>query len=146
MDSKRGLIELEIIDSLRVVSQYIQRYSKLLEKEFNLSSSQLRAMWAIKESSKLRVSDIAKALGIHLSTTSNMLDKIENKKLIKRKRDLNDTRSVYISLTPKGRVLLEKAPHPSNGNLANALREMTDNEVNHLTNHLTKLTSILESS
>jgi DNA-binding MarR family transcriptional regulator len=136
--------DTEIILSLRVISQYLQRYSKLLEKEFGLSASQLSAMWAIKESERLRVSDIAKSLSIHLSTTSNMLDKIEKKKLIKRVREGSDSRAVYIRLTSKGEKVLDNAPHPAQGKLASALATMGDREINSLTRNLGKLIHSLE--
>lgn len=146
MNSERETKEKEVMDSLRVISQYIQRYSKSLEKEFTLSASQLMAMWTIKESEKLRISDIAKALSIHLSTASNMLDKIENKKLIKRVREGKDMRAVYIRLTKKGENLLSKAPHPSQGNLAKALRATGDKQINSLNRNLGKLICSLEQS
>ncbi|MBT8113575.1 MAG: MarR family winged helix-turn-helix transcriptional regulator [Gammaproteobacteria bacterium] len=146
MSSERETKEKEVMDSLRVISQYIQRYSKSLEKEFTLSASQLMAMWTIKESEKLRISDIAKALSIHLSTASNMLDKIENKKLIKRVREGKDMRAVYIRLTKKGENLLSKAPHPSQGNLAKALRATGDKQINSLNRNLGKLICSLEQS
>lgn len=146
MNSEREVKETDIILSLRVISQYMLRYSKYLEKEYGLSSSQLSAMWAIKESEKLRVSDIAKALSIHLSTASNMLDKIEKKKFIKRVREGRDSRAVYIRLTRRGENLLLGAPHPTQGKLATALRTMTEREVNALTKNLSKLISSLEKA
>lgn len=146
VNSERELKEKEVMDSLRVISQYLQRYSKSLEKEFSLSASQLSALWAIKESQKLRVSDIAKALSIHLSTASNMLDKVENKKLIKRVREGKDLRAVYIRLTKRGDNVLSKAPHPSQGKLATALQDMGDREINSITKNLGKLIGSLEKS
>ena len=146
MEPKRELKEKEIILSLRVISQYLQRYSKSLEKEFGLSAAQLQALWAIKESQKLRVSDIAKALSIHLSTTSNMLDKIEHKKLIKRVREGKDMRVVYVRLTKRGENLLSKTPHPSQGKLTTALRVLGEREINSLSRNLGNLILSLQEN
>jgi DNA-binding MarR family transcriptional regulator len=146
MSSEREVKEKEVMDSLRAISQYIQRYSKSLEKDYSLSASQLLAMWTIKESHQLRVSDIASALSIHLSTASNMLDKIESKKLIKRVRgEGKDLRAVYIRLTKRGENVLAKTPHPSQGNLATALRTIGDKEINSLTRNLGKLIRSFEN-
>ena len=146
MMPKRELKEKEIILSLKVISQYLQRYSKSLEKEFDLSAAQLLALWSIKDAQKLRVSDIAKALSIHLSTASNMLDKIEHKKLIKRVREGKDMRVVYIRLTKRGENLLSKTPHPSQGKLAMALRIMGDREINSLSRNLGNLILSLQKN
>ena len=138
--------EKEVMLSLRVISQYIQRYSKTLQKNIGLSSSQLQTLWIVKDGQDVRVTDIAKGLSLHLSTTSNMLDTLEDKKLIKRVRESKDMRTVFIRLTKKGENILSKTPHPSEGKLAKALNAMTDKEINSLNYNHKKLIQALEKN
>ncbi len=144
MNLERKSREKEVMVSLRVISQYIQRYSKILQRDFGLSTSQLSALWIVKDSETVRVTDIAKELSLHLSTTSNMLDVLEERKLIKRVRESKDMRAVFIRLTKKGEIVLTKTPHPSDGKLAKALSAMSDKEINSLNYNYKKLIRVLQ--
>lgn len=57
---------------------------------------------------KLMVSDISKELEISAPAVSITLTKLEAQGLIKRSRDKDDRRKVYISLTPKGKSFIQK--------------------------------------
>ena len=57
---------------------------------------------------KLMVSDISKELEISSPVASITLTKLEAQGLIKRSRDKDDNRKVYISLTPKGKSFVQK--------------------------------------
>lgn len=91
-----------------------------------LSGSQLWAMWHISARPGLRVSEIADAMHIHHSTASNLLDKLEAKRLIRRERQLADSRVVCISLTAAGAALVKDIPGPLQGRLRRALQALPE--------------------
>jgi DNA-binding MarR family transcriptional regulator len=71
-----------------------------------------------------KVSELARSLSIHLSTASNMLDKLESKGYVRRERTPGDQRVVKVYLTAVGRKCLRRAPRPVEGVLPAAIHEM----------------------
>ena len=61
---------------------------------------------------------------IHISTASNLLDKLEERGLVRRERRDTDNRVVRLYLTDLGVKLAKDIPGPVQGRLRNALREI----------------------
>ncbi|MDH5326034.1 MAG: MarR family transcriptional regulator [Gammaproteobacteria bacterium] len=121
-----------IMKDFRVVVRTTQAHSRWIEKQCGVTGVQLWAMWELFAAPGQKVSDLSKALSIHQSTASNMLDKLEHRKLIRRDRSGPDQRVVQLFLTPKGSELLSQAPRPAQGAVLDALKRMTDGELKHL--------------
>jgi len=110
-----------VLQAMRVVFRSIQAHSRWVEKRCGVSAAQLWALWEIHVSPGLRVSELAKVLAIHQSTASNLLDKLEDKGLVRRERGGPDQRVVRLYLTEQGRDLVARAPRPAQGALIDAL-------------------------
>jgi MarR family transcriptional regulator, organic hydroperoxide resistance regulator len=65
----------------------------------------LRALW---EKEGVAQKELSRSVGLTESTTVAALKILEKKGLIKRKRDVKDTRRINVSLTSKGRSVEEK--------------------------------------
>jgi DNA-binding MarR family transcriptional regulator len=96
-------------------------------------------MWELNDAPGLKVSELSKALSIHQSTASNMLDKLEEKKLVRRERSGPDQRVVRLHLTDKGKDLITTAPKPAQGVLAEALGKLPDGDLRKLEHGLQTL-------
>jgi DNA-binding MarR family transcriptional regulator len=137
----------EILKDLRIIFRASQAHAKWVEKECGLSSAQLWMMWELFNSPGLKVSELANILSIHPSTCSNMLDKLQNKDLIKRDRNNpKDQRVVELNLTEEGIKLLATAPRPAQGVLADVLMRLPDESLSRLEKGLKELINILKSS
>ena len=128
-----------IIKKLRVVFRAVQAHSKIVQHQCGLSSAKLWMMWELFANPGLKVSELAKALTVHASTCSNMLDQLEDKDLVRRDRSKIDQRAVHLYLTEEGTKLLAKAPRPTQGTLSEALERLSDNHLLHLEDGLNKL-------
>lgn len=128
-----------ITKQLRVVFRAVQSHSKTVERQCGLSSAKLWMMWELFANPGLKVSELAKALTIHPSTCSNMLDQLEDRELVRRDRSRVDQRAVHLYLTEKGTNLLAKAPRPAQGTLSEALERLSDNHLLHLEEGLDQL-------
>jgi DNA-binding MarR family transcriptional regulator len=128
-----------IVQDLRIVVRTTQAHSRWIEKQCGVSGVQLWAMWQLFAEPGQKVSDLSKALSIHQSTASNMLDKLEDKQLIRRDRSGPDQRVVKLYLTSKGMELLSDAPRPAQGPVTDALNRMTDDELSKLQSGLQAL-------
>lgn len=128
-----------IVQDLRVIVKTTQAHSRWIEKQCGVSGVQLWAMWQLFSEPGQKVSDLSQALSIHQSTASNMLDKLEDKKLIRRDRSGPDQRVVQLFLTTKGTELLSRAPRPATGPVTEALSRMNDKELKKLQSGLQAL-------
>lgn len=100
-----------------------------IEGQHGLSGSQLWALWHVSARPGLRVSDLAVAMQVRHSTASNMLDKLEQRALIQRQRQTDDTRVVRLYLTQAGQDVIRDVPGPLQGRLRNALQTLPSLEL-----------------
>ena len=115
---------LNVIRNLRLAFRIIRDYSRWVERRCGISATQLWTLREIASRPGIRTSDLSRALALHQSTTSNLLDKLEARGLIRRRRGGSDQREVRITLTASGREILKSAPGPREGLLHNALSRM----------------------
>jgi len=111
---------MQFRELFRVSQQHFQR----IEARCGVSGAQLWALAELAQSPGLTVSALARLLSLRLSTTSNLLRKLEERKLILRQRTSADQRVVHIALTPAGERLLRRAPQPTQGVIQEALGRM----------------------
>lgn len=93
-----------------ILGQTFYFYSKCFEKTLKptqLTISQFVTLWALLFSQgRLTPTDIARALPIETHSVSAMLDRLEERKLVKRQRSRQDRRSVKVALTAQGEQLI----------------------------------------
>ena len=133
-----------IIKQLRLVVRASQKHSRWIETQSGVSGAQLWAMWELFSAPGMRVSDLSRCLSIHQSTCSNMLDKLQDKGLVKRERGGPDQRVVRIYLTRQGTDILAGAPRPAQGILTHALHKLSDESQQQLADTLCQLVSVLD--
>ncbi|WP_430733416.1 MarR family winged helix-turn-helix transcriptional regulator [Ectothiorhodospira lacustris] len=121
-----------VIRHLRVLFRSLQAHSRRISTDCGVSAAQLWALWEMHLEPGLNVSDLSQRLSIHASTASNMLDKLERKGLMERRRADKDQRVVSLYLTESGQTLLDNAPAPAQGALNRALRAMPAAELARL--------------
>lgn len=129
---KRVEQEKAITQQLRIVFRAIQAHSKRVEKACGLSGAKLWMLHEIGAIPGIKVSELATELSIHRSTCSNMLDKLEDKELVYRKRSKTDQRTVKLHLTDKGRAVLDLAPSPPQGKLSSTLAKLSQQQLTDL--------------
>ena len=133
-----------IMHNLRILMRAVQDYSRWVESQCGLSSPQLWALWELFATPGMKVSQLAAALYIHQSTASNMLDKLELKGLVERRRGGPDQRIVRLHLSEAGVALLAAAPRPAQGAINAALQQLPDGSLQCLSAGLGDLVGALQ--
>jgi len=113
--------EQGVIKKLRVIFGSAKKHSRAVETRCGVSGSQLWALIELRDRPGLKVSELANLMTIHLSTASNLLDKLQARELVRRERLDNDQRVVRLYLTATGKRVVAKAPHPARGVVPDAL-------------------------
>ncbi len=85
------------------------------------------------------MSQLGQALSIHVSTASNLLDKLARAGLVERLRTEEDRRVVRLRLTDMGRDIVARAPRPLTGLIVDALEKMPEESLVRLDAELARL-------
>lgn len=102
----------EVLIALRQIIRATDLYSRKLSKVAGLTAPQLLILQAIDSQGEMTMGDIANEVSVSQATVTTILDRLEKRELIERKRGERDKRRVYASLTYAGRDIMERAPTP----------------------------------
>ena len=135
---------LEALKKFRQIVSSAQQHFRKIEDQCGLSGAQLWALREIAGRPGQRVSDLAKAMSVHLSTASNLLDKLSKRKLVRRERNDRDQRIVRLFLSEEGLRIVANAPGPARGVLPEALNRLPDEALDRLNESLALLLDTIE--
>jgi DNA-binding MarR family transcriptional regulator len=95
---------------------------------------------------KLLPTELAALTRVKTQSMSQILKKLEEETIIKRTPSRNDKRKVYISLTSRGKKIVEKTRYERDEWLKNAIeKNLTDRERELLTKALPILNKLIQS-
>lgn len=137
---------LEALKKFRQIVSSAQQHFRSIEEQCGLSGAQLWMLREIAGQPGLRVSDLAKAMSLHLSTASNLLDKLAKRNLIRRERNDPDQRIVRLFLIEEGMRIVENAPQPARGVLPEALNRLPDEVLDSLNWNLKQVLDEIKGS
>ena len=95
--------------------------------DVDLTFTQLRALFVLGRQ-PLRVSDLAKSLGMSLASASALSDRLVRLDLVTRLPDPSDRRSVVLRLTGSGTRVLRRIDRAQTAEMTRAIRLMTPAE------------------
>jgi DNA-binding MarR family transcriptional regulator len=139
VSAANAALSMDVLLQFRELFRVSQQHFQRIESNCGVSGAQLWALAELKTTPGLTVSGLARALSIHLSTSSNLLDKLEAQGLVRRERNSADQRLVHVYLTTAGRQVLRKAPKPAAGVIPDALSRMPASALRTLKRDLDRL-------
>lgn len=92
--------------------------------DIDLTFTQLRALFVLGRD-PLRVSDVARALGMSLASASALSDRLVRQGLVTRRPDTTDRRSVLLQITPAGTRVLRRIDRAETSHMTRAIRLMS---------------------
>lgn len=134
--SSKSTKMLQVLKLFRMLVKSIRGHYQVVENRSGVSGAQLWALAHVAGNPGCKVGELASALAIHQSTASNLVGRLESLGLLARHRLRHDQRSVELTLTPKGRSALARAPRPLIGLLQQALLDLPEASLDTLHQHL----------
>jgi len=110
MTSNDQLPDIErVLDDYRRLVQMLSgaRPSEML-LESSVTMAQMKVLMLLSALSESRMSELASALHLSLSTVSGLVDRLVESGLVSRRTDANDRRQVIVSLTDDGVGFLDR--------------------------------------
>lgn len=136
----------QIVDGLRRVVRAIELYSQEVYKGFGLTGPQLWALKTLSRRGPLATTDLARALAVQPSTLSVLVNRLERRGLVARRRSREDRRFVELALTPKGAALAARAPEAAQGRLLHGLQGLSRLALRRIRTSVDQLVEMMEAS
>ncbi|OGP92683.1 MAG: hypothetical protein A2156_04755 [Deltaproteobacteria bacterium RBG_16_48_10] len=135
----------EIMQSLRRMIKSLQDYSQMVYSHFGITGPQLWALKTIYQMGSLPLGKLSEGMYLHPSTISGVVDRLEKKGYVARDRTEKDRRVVEVRLTPKGKMVVRRAPNPVQGKMIYGLRKLEKEKLNLICESIQELVRIMEA-
>jgi DNA-binding MarR family transcriptional regulator len=135
---------LAVVQLFRLIFRSAKKHFKWVQERTGVTGAQLWALAELQRRPGIRVTELARALAVHQSTASNLVEPLEKRGLLRRARAAHDQRVVELFLTDLGRRTLASAPRPLEGVLPDALNALGDDELHELRVRLERLAGSLK--
>ncbi|MFA5490557.1 MAG: MarR family transcriptional regulator [Candidimonas sp.] len=138
--------DLRILRALRRITRSIALHSRQLASYSNITAPQLVCLRAVVEHGSLTATAISREIHVSPSTVVGILDRLEDKGLVRRERGREDRRIVFITATQAGIDLAAATPSPLQKKLADALNDLPEIERATITMSLERIVNLIDST
>jgi len=135
---------LAVLEQFRLIFRSAKKHFQWVQEKTGVTGAQLWVLAELRRNPGMRVTELARAMAVHQTTASNLIERLVREKLIKRERSDADQRVVNLSLTAKGSEIVESAPQPLEGVLPDALRNLPIDDLLELQRRLDKLARLMK--
>lgn len=136
---------MDVLKQFRSIFNTVKQHFQQVETSCRISGAQLWALAVVVRQPGLRVSELARAMAVHQSTTSNLVERLVELKLVEKRRSEHDQRVVHLYPLPAGISLIGQAPQPVEGVLPEALTQLSEENLTRLHDILDNLLDILQA-
>ncbi len=134
----------KIVSLIRKYVRLRALHTKELAKTYNVSVPQLLCLQCLYENGKMSMSGIAENIMANVSTVTGIVDRLEKKGFLRRRRASRDRRVVNIALTEKGRSLAQDSPPAVHHKIAHAIRMLSESERQEIYQALDRLSHLID--
>ena len=135
----------EVLVALRQIIRAIDLHSRQLSKASGLTGPQLLLMQSISEHGDITMRKLAQATNMSQATATTIIDRLEQKSLVRRERSQTDKRKVHAVLTEDGIEKLKTAPRPLQESFIQRFQSLEEWEQNLLLSSLQRISSMMNA-
>jgi DNA-binding MarR family transcriptional regulator len=138
-------ISNDVLIAIRRIIQSVDLHSRYLVRHFGLTGPQLIILQEISNRKEVSISEIAKAVSLGQPTVTGILERLENRGLIVRRRSNTDKRKVLISITETCQELMQKAPPPMQEHFIDSFNCLQDWEQSMILSSLQRIVCLMDA-
>ncbi|MDT7861252.1 MAG: MarR family transcriptional regulator [Saccharolobus sp.] len=131
----------EVWDLIVGLTRKVNKEADKALEQIGLSYFEFKVMCALDEEGKVPMSRVAEKYMLTKAGLTSIIDRLEEKNLVKRVRSEEDRRVIYVELTDKGREKLAESRKVFQEVLANFMRKISEDEIKELERIFNKLSS-----
>jgi len=145
MQSPTPDLVLPVVASLRKILRGIAIHSKQLVKQHQLTNPQLIVLRELGSAPVQNLSELARRVKLSNATVTGIVDRLERRELVARRRSSTDRRHVRITITDEGLRSLETAPRPLQDHFIQQLENLPAFEQAQLLASLERVASMMNA-
>ncbi len=134
----------QIVASVRKLIRSVSLDSARTGRKFGVSGSQTQVLRNLLIYGSLSSVELSRKMFVTAANMTGIIDRLENKGVIQRKRKPGDRRVVLISLTESGRKLAGSLPDPVEKKLLQGLRDRSSEEMIRIAESMTTLLELVD--
>jgi MarR family transcriptional regulator, 2-MHQ and catechol-resistance regulon repressor len=92
--------------SLFQLTDVIQKHQEIVQQRFKVSPIEIEILKLLDTEGDRKMKDIGERVRVKLSNLTNIIDRLEENKLVKRVNSKTDRRSIFVHISTKGKKLL----------------------------------------
>lgn len=135
----------QLLISLRQVIRAIDIHSKQLNKKSGLTGPQLMVITKIAQLDGPMAKQVAQDINLSPATVTSIVDRLEAKGLVVRKRSQLDKRKVELYLSESGAVLFQNAPKPLQEHFIKRYQALDSWEQSQLLSSVERIASMMDA-
>jgi DNA-binding MarR family transcriptional regulator len=116
----------DILLAVRKIIRATDIHSRHLAKTAGLTTPQLMLLQAIETLGAVAIARLAEAVSLSQATVTTIIDRLEERGYVQRRRSTDDRRVVHVFLTEAGAALLATAPEPLQETFSKRLAQLAD--------------------
>lgn len=133
-----------IVWTLRRISHLIYLDSRNIAKQYGLTAAQASVIKTLSDSSEpYSSSSLSRELDVTPPNITGLVDRLEEKGLVERKKIEGDRRTSKIELTKKGRELAKRLPNITELKLLHGLKDLSHTEVYGIYSGLSTISEVI---
>lgn len=129
----------DMLISLRQIIRSTDLHSKKLVKTYGLTGPQLILIQVIANKGEIVIGNLAKEVSLSQATVTNIVERLEQKGILSRKKTELDKRRVVVSATDKAHQLLKQKPSLLAHGFINQFEQLEEWEKNMLLSTLQRI-------
>jgi MarR family transcriptional regulator, organic hydroperoxide resistance regulator len=126
----------EIEKSLRYISRIIKQKGREILTHYPITPPQFVALQWLYENGDMTIGELSNNMYLACSTTTDLIDRMENNFLVERVKDPKDRRVVRIHLLEKGLSIIEEVIKKRQEYLVDVLKNQSNEESSNLEKNL----------
>ncbi len=134
-----------VLIAIRKITQSISLNSKSLVKRVGLTGPQLLVLQAVAQSDEAPVGEVAKTVSLSQGTVTGIMERLEKRGFVSRKRSDFDRRRVLVRITEAGMQTLETAPPLMQEAFVERFNNLQDWEQTMVLSSLQRLVAIMDA-
>jgi len=121
----RDELDQMFFESLRAVYQF----ERIKVMKFGLNYEAIYILQFLRRRSSARMKEIAREMIIPVSTATRLIDRLQIRGLVKRRKDPDDKRSVLVFLEPDGEKIVQKVEDHTYSIIMQNLKPFTESDL-----------------
>jgi DNA-binding MarR family transcriptional regulator len=138
-------MELSILQSLRRIIRAVDIHSRKLVASYGITGPQLICLVTLCDDGAMTSAELSRRVFVSASTITGIIDRLEKRGYVERKRDEIDRRRVLLQPTSNGFKLAYRAPSPIQDQLVERLRELPELEQAAISMSLQRIVDLMEA-